>query len=125
MTATIESRPSTLSGRIQRQHPTARVIRVISLDVASDRDIAALVSEIADVNMVVMVVPAGADASAAAVIGKACSDRRVMTTTVVVNAAAASDEGLSATLAQARPWSLMVVVVDDRDYVDDIVRSFR
>src|SRR5215467_13807672 len=98
MTATIESRPSTRSGRIQRQPPTARVVRVISLDVATDRDIAALVNEIADVNMVVMVVPAGGDASAAAVIGKACSDRRVMTTTVVVDAAAASDRALSATL---------------------------
>jgi len=31
----------------------------------------------------------------------------------------------SKTLGEVRPWSLMVVVVDRRDYVDDILRSFR
>jgi hypothetical protein len=32
---------------------------------------------------------------------------------------------LSRTLAHVRPWSLMVVVVNDDDYVDDILKSFR
>jgi hypothetical protein len=48
-----------------------------------------------------------------------------MTHTVIVRASAASDAALSKTLAQVRPWSLMVVVVNDDDYVDDILRSFR
>jgi hypothetical protein len=48
-----------------------------------------------------------------------------MTHTVVVRAAKATDAALSATLAQVRPWSLMVVVVNEDDYVDDILRSFR
>lgn len=111
--------------RIQAQHPTARAVKVIALDSASDREIERLVDEVPDANLVVMVVPAGADARAAATIGRACSDRRVMTTTIVVRAGAATDEALSATLAQVRPWSLMVVVVNDEDYVEDILRSFR
>jgi hypothetical protein len=48
-----------------------------------------------------------------------------MTHTVIVRAAKATDAALSATLAQVRPWSLMVVVVNEDDYVDDILRSFR
>ena len=32
---------------------------------------------------------------------------------------------LSKTLAQVRPWSLMVVVASDEAYVDDILTSFR
>jgi hypothetical protein len=48
-----------------------------------------------------------------------------MTHTVIVRASAVSDAALSKTLAQVRPWSLMVVVVNDDDYVDDILRSFR
>jgi hypothetical protein len=48
-----------------------------------------------------------------------------MTHTVIVRAASATDEALSKTLAQVRPWSLMVVVVNDDDYVDDILSSFR
>jgi len=74
---------------------------------------------------VLMLVSAGGNADAAATIGAACSARRVMTHTVVVRAAAATDEAIANTLAQVRPWSLMVVVVNDDDYVDDILRSFR
>ena len=48
-----------------------------------------------------------------------------MTHTMIVRASAASDEALAKTLAQVRPWSLMVVVVNDDDYVDDILKSFR
>ena len=47
------------------------------------------------------------------------------TTTLVVHAAPATDEALSKTLAQVRPWSLMVVVVSDESYVESILRSFR
>ena len=45
---------------------------------------------------------------------------------VIVRAASATDEALSKTLAQVRPWSLMVVVVNDDDYVGgDPQASFR
>jgi hypothetical protein len=111
--------------RIQTPNPTSRVVKVISLDTAGDHEIARLVDEVPTADLVVMIASAGADAHAAAIIGEACSLKRVMTTTLVVNTAAASEEALSKTLAQVRPWSLMVVIASDEDYVEDILRSFR
>ena len=111
--------------RIQTPNPTGRAVKVIALDSATELEIARLVDEVPSADIVVMVVPAGADAHAAAIVGEACSDRRVMTTTIVVRAASATDEALSRTLAQVRPWSLMVVVASDGAYVEDILKSFR
>jgi len=111
--------------RIQATIPTTRAVKVISLDSASDREIAKLVEEVPTADLVVMVATAGTDAHAAAIIGEACSVQRVMTTTLVVRAASATDEALSKTLAQVRPWSLMVVIASDEAYVEDILRSFR
>lgn len=105
--------------------PTGRVVKVIALDSATDREIATLVDTVAAADLVVMIAPAGADAHAAAIIGDACSRARVMTTTLVVRGAAASDEELSSTLAEVRPWSMMVVVASEEDYLEDILRSFR
>ena len=50
---------------------------------------------------------------------------RTHTATFVVRPPPATDEGLSRTLAQVRPWSLMVVVATDEAYVEDVLRSFR
>jgi hypothetical protein len=111
--------------RIQAPNPTSRVVKVIDLETATDHEIAALVRAVPSTDLVVMVVPAGADAHAAAIVGQACSDARVMTTTIVVNAGGRSEAALSKTLAQVRPWSLMVVVASDHAYVDDILTSFR
>jgi hypothetical protein len=111
--------------RIQAQPDTNRAVKVIDLDSATERDITRLIAEIDGADLVLMLVSAGGNAAAAAVIGAACSARRVMTHTVIVRAGAATDEALSKTLAQVRPWSLMVVVVNDDDYVDDILKSFR
>jgi len=111
--------------RIQATIPTTRAVKVISLDSAGDREIATLVQEVPTADIVVMVATAGTDAHAAAIIGEACSRHRVMTTTLVVRAGSASDEALSKTLAQVRPWSLMVVIASDEAYVEDILRSFR
>ena len=111
--------------RIQATIPTSRVVKVISLDTAGDREIAKLVEEVPTADLVAMMTSAGADAHAAAIIGEACSVHRVMTTTLVVRAASATDEALSKTLAQVRPWSLMVVIASDEAYVEDILRSFR
>lgn len=111
--------------RIQTPNPTSRAVKTILLDAASEREIANFIQESAAADLVVMVATAGADAHAAAAIGKACSDRRIMTTTIVIRAASTSDEALANTLAQVRPWSLMVVVASDDAYVDDILTSFR
>jgi bisphosphoglycerate-independent phosphoglycerate mutase (AlkP superfamily) len=111
--------------RIQTPPDTNRAVKVIDLDSATDRDIKRLIAEIDGADLVLMLISAGGNAEAAATIGEACSARRVMTHTVIVRAASATDEALSKTLAQVRPWSLMVVVVNGDDYVDDILRSFR
>jgi hypothetical protein len=111
--------------RIQSPPPTNRAVKVIDLDSATDRDIARLLEEVAEADLVLMLVSAGGDAELAATIGGVCSAKRVMTHTVIVQASAVSDAALSKTLAQVRPWSLMVVVVNDDDYVDDILKSFR
>jgi hypothetical protein len=81
--------------------------------------------EVASADVVVMIASSGGDARGASVVGEACSLQRVPTTALVVHTAPASDEALSRTLAQVRPWSLMVVVVNDEDYVESILRSFR
>jgi hypothetical protein len=111
--------------RIPATIPTRRAVKVISLDSAGDREIATLLDEVPTADLVVMVASAGADAHAAAIIGEACSRLRVMTTTLVVCAASVTDEALSKTLAQVRPWSLMVVIASDDQYVEDILKSFR
>jgi hypothetical protein len=104
---------------------SGRVVKVIRLDSATDPDIARLVDEAPGADLVMMVTAAGSDAHAAAIVGEACSRAQVMTMTLVVRTAATTEEALSKTLAQVRPWSLMVVVASDEEYVDDILRSFR
>ena len=132
--------------RLPAPASVARVVTVIGLDPAGEEVVARLaltpwpgvrffpalaltdegaLEDIADGDLVVMVVAAGADAGAAARIGRACSDRRVHTATFVLRDASTTDAALSATLAQVRPWSLMVVIASDRDYVGDLLRSFR
>jgi hypothetical protein len=106
--------------RIAEAQPTGRVVKVVRLDRVTDADL----KDVATADFVVMVTSAGADAGAAAAIGEVCSRRRITTATVVVRATT-SDELLSKTLAQVRPWSLMVVVAGDESYLDDLVKSFR
>ena len=91
------------------------------LDRVTDADL----NDVTKADFVVMVTTAGSDARAAATIGAACSQRRITTATVVVREPSASDEMLSKTLAQVRPWSLMVVVAGDESYLDDLLKSFR
>lgn len=84
-----------------------------------------LVDEIARADLVVMVAAAGEDAGAAALIGEACSLRRVGTTGLVLGGPSVGEEKLSRTLAQMRPWSLMLVIADGGDYVEDMLRALR
>ena len=76
-------------------------------------------------DLVVLVAGPGGHAHAAAGIGQACGHFRVMTTGFIVGAASASEDALSKTLAQVRPWSLMVVIADGDEYIDDMLTALR
>lgn len=84
-----------------------------------------LVDEVAGADLVVMVASAGGNAEAAAIIGEACSLRRVSTTGLIVGCEGSTGAELSATLAQLRPWSLMLVIAADDQYVEDMLRALR
>ncbi len=84
-----------------------------------------LVDEISDADLVVMVATAGESAYAATLIGEACSLRRVNTTGLILGGASATDEMLSTTLSQLRPWSLMLVIANDEDYIADMLTALR
>ena len=81
--------------------------------------------EVNAADLVIMVASAGGRADAAAAIGRACSDRRVTTTALIVGAAEPSDDEISKTLAQLRPWSLMVVIANSDDYITDMMTALR
>ena len=76
-------------------------------------------------DLVVLIAGPGGRADAAAIVGAACSDRRVMTTGFVVGGGAAPERELSKTLAQLRPWSLMLVVASADEYLDDMMTALR
>jgi len=84
-----------------------------------------LLDEINGADLLVMVATAGEDASAAAIIGEACSLKRVMTSAVVLGSGSATDAALSKTLAQLRPWALMLVAASSDDYVADMLSALR
>jgi hypothetical protein len=84
-----------------------------------------LTDEVETADLVIMVAAPGGHAEAASVIGQACSRKRVNTTALITGATSASDEDLSKTLQQVRPWSLMVVIADADDYVDDMLTALR
>src|SRR5438552_11707075 len=125
--------------RVQAPNSLPRAIKVIALDAAGEavvrrladsdwthatfltalspdtaRDLAgrtrSIPDEIDTADLVVLVAGPGGRAHAASTIGQACSVRRVMTTGGVVGARSAPEGELSRTLAQLRPWSLMVVI---------------
>ena len=84
-----------------------------------------LVDEIDSADLVVMVASAGADASAASLIGEACSAKRVTTTVLVLGAAEISDAALAQSLAQLRPWALMLVIASAEEYIADMLAALR
>jgi hypothetical protein len=81
--------------------------------------------EIDAADLVVMVASPGGGAHAASAIGAACSRRRVTTTTLIIDDGGASEEALCRTLAQVRPWSLMLVIASDDRYIDDMMTALR
>ena len=84
-----------------------------------------LIDEVDSADLVVMVAAAGEDAGAAALIGEACSLRRVNTTGLILSGPSIADDTLSKTLAQLRPWYLMLVIAEGEDYVEDMLRALR
>jgi len=81
--------------------------------------------EVDTADLVVFVAGPGGHAQAASLIGEACSLRRVMTTGFIIGVTAGSENELSKTLVQVRPWSLMVVIADSDDYIDDMLTALR
>ena len=84
-----------------------------------------LIDEVNGADLVVMVATAGESAQAAALIGEACSLKRVNTTGLILGGASATDEMLSRTLSQLRPWSLMLVIANGEDYIEDMLIALR
>jgi hypothetical protein len=82
-------------------------------------------AEVNAADLVIMIAAPGGQARGASLIGRACSNRRVMTTTLIVGHGAAPDEELSRTLAQVRPWSLMLVIAGADDYIRDMMTALR
>jgi len=93
------------------------------------RDLAGRVRSVTDevdtADLVILVAGPGGHAQAASLIGRSCSRRRVMTAGFIVGVTSASDGALSKTLAQVRPWSLMVVIAKSDDYIDDMMTALR
>jgi hypothetical protein len=81
--------------------------------------------EVATADLVVFVAGPGGHAQTASWIGEACSRRRVTTTGLVVGASSASEQAMAQTLAQLRPWSLMLVIASSDDYIDDMMTALR
>jgi len=141
--------------RVQAPNSTPRAIKVIALDAAAEASIRRLArtgwshatfftatspddalsdlagahwnteDEVDTADLVVLIAGPGGRAYAAPLIGEACSARRVTTTGFVVAALGASDRELSKTLAQLRPWSLMVVIATSDEYLDDMMTALR
>ncbi len=92
-------------------------------DLASDP--ARLREAIDTADLVVMVATAGGHPRDVALIGEACSRRRVTTTGLIVSEAETSDEALSETLGRLRPWMLMLAIASSKDYIEDMLLALR
>ena len=130
--------------RVQAPNSTPRATTVIALDAAGDAVIGRLARSnwaratflsssmlgdldecIAGADLVVLLAGPGGHAHAALEVGQACRRHQVMTTGFIVGAGSATESALSKTLAQVRPWSLMVVIANDDGYIDDMLRALR
>jgi len=81
--------------------------------------------EVSTADLVVFVAGPGGHAHAAPIIGELCSRSRVMTTALLIGATTATGPDVSRTLAQLRPWSLMVVIANSDDYIGDMLGALR
>jgi hypothetical protein len=131
--------------RVQAPNSLPRTIKIVALDPRAETVLRSLAlsswqravfytassftrdleTEVATADLVIMVAGPGGGAQEARTIGAACSARRVNTTALIVGAADASDEALAPTLAQVRPWSLVVVIANNDDYIHDMLTALR
>jgi hypothetical protein len=84
-----------------------------------------LIDEVNTADLVVMIATTGQKAEAAAIIGEACSVKRVMTTALVLGGTSTSDEALSRSLTQLRPHAAMIVIASAEDYIEDMLTALR
>jgi len=84
-----------------------------------------LVDEVASADLVVMIAAAGESAQAAAIIGEACGVKHVMTTVLILGSDSTSDEALAKSLAQLRPYAMMLVIANGDDYIEDMLIALR
>jgi hypothetical protein len=84
-----------------------------------------LVDEIDTADLVVMIAASGENAQAAAIIGEACSVKHVMTTALILGSEGASDEALAKSLAQLRPYAMMIVIANGAEYIEDMLTALR
>ena len=85
----------------------------------------ALVEEVKTADLVVMVSSAGTSAQAAAVIGEACSVRKVMTMALIIGSEQRSNDELSKTLASLRPYAQMLVIASGDEYIEEMLAALR
>jgi hypothetical protein len=107
------------------QHAT--FFTALSAEALRDRDgqPRSIHREVASADLVVFVAGPGGHADAAPIIGEQCSQCGVMTTGLLVGAASSPEDEASRTLAQLRPWSLMVVIATSDDYIYDMLTALR
>lgn len=84
-----------------------------------------IADEVTRADQVIMVASPGGRASAVTAIGRECSRQRVTTTGLIVGSADATDVDIARTLAQLRPWSLMVVMANTDEYIGDMMVALR
>jgi hypothetical protein len=84
-----------------------------------------LLNEINGADQVIMIATTGEPLDAVSIIGEACSLKRVMTTALILSPPSVSDDALSRSLAQLRPWALMLVVASAEDYIADMLVALR
>jgi hypothetical protein len=91
---------------------------------ASDGSPARLSDELRSADLVVMVAAAGERAEAAAIIGRACFARAIMTTGVILGQPEREAEA-AVTLNDLRPYAAMLVVTSDEEYLAEMLAALR
>ena len=84
-----------------------------------------LVDELDTADLVAMVATAGEAVPVASVIGEACSTQRVTTIAFVLGSTSTPPQALSRTLAQLRPWTLMLVMAESEEAIEEALAALR
>ncbi|QIV79971.1 3-methyl-2-oxobutanoate hydroxymethyltransferase [Mycolicibacterium frederiksbergense] len=89
--------------------------------VDTDGAVSALVDELAEADVVVMVATTDADAAAASIIGAACTVRAIMTAGVVIG----EDSAVGPTVSVLRPHARVLIVSGHEHDVSDLLTALR